>query len=68
MSEARKHYGDPLRLGLGMIFWAAFFYIFVAPHSDFARDPFTPTWMLFYPFIGALLGLAIEITYRAIGK
>jgi hypothetical protein len=68
MSDEPKHDGDPLRLALGMLVWAAIFYVFITPHGRYARDPFTPTWMLFYPFIGALLGLAIEVIYRLIGK
>ena len=68
MRERLKYDGDPLSLALGMMFWAAAFYVVLAPPRRFAVDPSIPTWQLFYPFIGALFGLAIDGTYRLIGK
>jgi hypothetical protein len=65
MSDKPKQDASPLRLALGMIFWAVAFYVFLAPHSQPAVGVPTPAWKFF--FIGGLLGLAIEAATRLMG-
>jgi hypothetical protein len=71
MSDNPKQEPWVLRLALGMIFCATLFYVCLEPHDWRGRgrdlDHSITDWEFFYPFVGALVGLAIEAASHLIG-
>jgi hypothetical protein len=72
MSDEPKKAASPLRLALGMIVGATAFYVFLAPHDWREHlpelDHCITDWQLFYPLIGGLIGLAIEVASHLKGR